>query len=488
MSRTALRVTAGPDVGKLILVDEELTLGRAEKGDGQALLTRDHVGAWMVRDLGSGPTFLNGIRLAGTEPLHRGDSLRLGSTRMLVTEGASRPPAQRVAPAARRPPLSPPLVSAAVPVDATQPMPAPVEYRPPSIADRIAPTKTRATALVIDSVIATAIVAGSWIALGFSVLASLLGVALVLCWDFLFESLRGQTIGKRIVKIRVARRDGSTLRPQHVAARSVLRLVDGLPGFAPLVGILSVTVSGANRRQRVGDLAAGTIVVKSERAMSKLPAALHDRLILVAYPLLWLAPVIGFGILNPDSALKPCRESDLLGAETTCLAKAPNGQVMRMSIVDAGHTLHWQGYDVRLIASRARSVRRAHGLATVVALRMAVTNRGARKATFDHRSVRMLLNVPTGDGRTRFVTDLSSHLHLHAFPALANSHPLAPGHTRRAWARFAVPSYAVPALSSTLASISFLPAHASGAMRGGNIRLWRTAGVQGARAAHVLND
>jgi hypothetical protein len=25
-------------------------------------------------------------------------------------------------------------------------------------------------------------------------------------------------------------------------------------------------------------------------------------------------------------------------------------------------------------------------------------------------------------------------------------------------------------------------------MRGGNIRLWRTAGVQGARAAHVLND
>jgi hypothetical protein len=28
----------------------------------------------------------------------------------------------------------------------------------------------------------------------------------------------------------------------------------------------------------------------------------------------------------------------------------------------------------------------------------------------------------------------------------------------------------------------------SGVVKGGNIRLWRTAGVQGARAAHVLND
>jgi pSer/pThr/pTyr-binding forkhead associated (FHA) protein len=93
---TALRVTAGPAVGELILVDDELRLGSSQPGVGalggdaslsaaHALLTRDHIGEWMVHDLGSAEgTFLNGRPLSGIEPLHRGDTLRLGSSKLLV--------------------------------------------------------------------------------------------------------------------------------------------------------------------------------------------------------------------------------------------------------------------------------------------------------------------------------------------------------------------------------------------------------------------
>src|SRR5256885_4894853 len=101
---TALRVTAGPAVGQLILVDEELRLGSSQPGVGalggdaslsaaHALLTRDHAGEWMLHDLGSAEgTFLNGRPLSGVEALHRGDTLRLGTSKLLVVEGSAPAP------------------------------------------------------------------------------------------------------------------------------------------------------------------------------------------------------------------------------------------------------------------------------------------------------------------------------------------------------------------------------------------------------------
>ena len=483
-ARAALRVTGGPAAGQLILVDDDLTLGSSQDGAGSlggdpslsaahAVVTRDHSGEWLVHDLGSAEgTFLNGQPLTGIEPLHRGDTLRLGASKLLVVEGSARAP---------RPQAGPPREE--VPAAADEPVP---PLAPPRPERRIASNSRRVAAALLDGVIATGIVLGVMEALGFRGFSGLIALAVVLVWDFLFESLRGQTIGKRAMKIRVVRRDGSRLRPQHVAARNVLRILDGLPGV-PIIGVLSMTITGRSRRQRVGDLAAGTIVVASERAMSKLPESRRDRAILAGYPALWVTPVIVWALLTPGATEKLCRK-DFISAhppEETCLTASSDGQKLLVTAVNAGHTLQWNGYDIRLLATRARPQPRTHGEVQIVGLKFAVTNTSAQPATFDRATELTLLNVPDGSGGVRSAVDHSEALRPHR--ALASSHPLPPGATRRGWVNFALDAGSLSRLGTTLASVSFMPRNpAPGSLaRLGNIRLWNPATPQGARAVLV---
>jgi uncharacterized RDD family membrane protein YckC len=83
--------------------------------------------------------------------------------------------------------------------------------------------------------------------------------ALVLLYYGITEAVTGQTIGKRLLGIRVARVDGSRAGGGAIAVRTLLRIVDVLP-LAYFVGFVCVLVTG-QRRQRLGDLAAGTRVV-----------------------------------------------------------------------------------------------------------------------------------------------------------------------------------------------------------------------------------
>ena len=71
---------------------------------------------------------------------------------------------------------------------------------------------------------------------------------------------RGQTVGKRLFNLRVIDATGLRLEPAQVIIRNLLRYVDGLP-ICYLVG--SVTSLLNRRMQRLGDLAAGTVVVRS---------------------------------------------------------------------------------------------------------------------------------------------------------------------------------------------------------------------------------
>jgi len=90
-------------------------------------------------------------------------------------------------------------------------------------------------------------------------------VTLVLIWSYfiLLEWLwNGQTIGKRAYKLRVINEDGSPARFTQVLIRNLLRLVDFLPGFYGL-GVLVIVISP--KSQRLGDLAAGTYVVRAPR-------------------------------------------------------------------------------------------------------------------------------------------------------------------------------------------------------------------------------
>jgi uncharacterized RDD family membrane protein YckC len=79
-------------------------------------------------------------------------------------------------------------------------------------------------------------------------------------YRFALEARDGQTIGKRCYGIRVVAADGGPAGPRAIAIRSVLRIVDSLP-VSYLAGLLSMARTGPARRQRIGDIAAGTIVV-----------------------------------------------------------------------------------------------------------------------------------------------------------------------------------------------------------------------------------
>lgn len=70
--------------------------------------------------------------------------------------------------------------------------------------------------------------------------------------------LRGQTLGKRLFRLRVLDLHGLRLRFSQVVIRNLLRAVDSLP-MAYLVG--GLTCFGSRYRQRLGDIAANTIVV-----------------------------------------------------------------------------------------------------------------------------------------------------------------------------------------------------------------------------------
>jgi uncharacterized RDD family membrane protein YckC len=76
----------------------------------------------------------------------------------------------------------------------------------------------------------------------------------------LLEGYLGQTLGKMASGIKVvSEATGATPGVAAAAVRTVLRLVDGL--FSYLVAFITVLASG--KRQRLGDMAAHTLVVRA---------------------------------------------------------------------------------------------------------------------------------------------------------------------------------------------------------------------------------
>lgn len=73
---------------------------------------------------------------------------------------------------------------------------------------------------------------------------------------------RGQTVGKKILRLRVVDAHGLRLQFSQIAIRNLLRFVDSLPLFY-LVGGVACLVS--RRGQRLGDLAANTVVIHTPR-------------------------------------------------------------------------------------------------------------------------------------------------------------------------------------------------------------------------------
>jgi uncharacterized RDD family membrane protein YckC len=85
----------------------------------------------------------------------------------------------------------------------------------------------------------------------------------------LFEArFDGRTVGKRAMGLRVVTVDGAPISFRHSSIRSVLAIIDFL---LPPIGVVATwTVLLSSRNQRVGDLLAGTIVLR-ERTGARLP-------------------------------------------------------------------------------------------------------------------------------------------------------------------------------------------------------------------------
>ena len=88
-----------------------------------------------------------------------------------------------------------------------------------------------------------------------------IGYSILLEWSW-----RGQTLGKRVLKIRVVDAEGFRLQPSQIVMRNLLRVVDLLPAFYAVGGICCAL---SRKFQRLGDIAANTVVIYT--APEKIP-------------------------------------------------------------------------------------------------------------------------------------------------------------------------------------------------------------------------
>ena len=129
----------------------------------------------------------------------------------------------------------------------------------------------RAVATIIDTVLlmvigyVIAVFTGGTVQGGFHLSGgpAFLWLFVALVYYIVLEARFGTTLGKRLVGLSVVRLEGGgPLDWQTSIVRNVLRLVDGFLFY--LVGAIAVWTS--DRKQRIGDRVAGTVVVRTPKA------------------------------------------------------------------------------------------------------------------------------------------------------------------------------------------------------------------------------
>lgn len=140
---------------------------------------------------------------------------------------------------------------------------------------QVAGLGTRAIAQLLDLLILGGVLLGVWIAAaavgqtGSSTIAVLFATigsfVVVFGYFWACESFwSGQTVGKRVFRLRAVADRGEPMTFVQAGIRNIVRIVDFLP-YAYGVGIIVLFVNGKGKR--LGDLAAGTIVVKDSDSL-----------------------------------------------------------------------------------------------------------------------------------------------------------------------------------------------------------------------------
>ena len=97
-------------------------------------------------------------------------------------------------------------------------------------------------------------VSGGLTIVAYFVISILYGISLEWIW-------RGQTVGKRLLRLRVVDGEGLRLQPSQVILRNLMRFVDMLPALYLVGGVTTLCNAYG---QRLGDLAANTVVIRNE--------------------------------------------------------------------------------------------------------------------------------------------------------------------------------------------------------------------------------
>jgi uncharacterized RDD family membrane protein YckC len=135
---------------------------------------------------------------------------------------------------------------------------------------RMAGPMLRASAYLIDFMIRGVLLLAGGVAVSFAGVAMGDRVAkglMLLSWflmDWLYPVVfeagrRGATPGKRVMGLRVVQATGSPITLGQAVVRNFLRFIDGMPLFTYCFGLTSCMAT--KRFQRLGDLAAGTVVI-----------------------------------------------------------------------------------------------------------------------------------------------------------------------------------------------------------------------------------
>jgi uncharacterized RDD family membrane protein YckC len=151
-----------------------------------------------------------------------------------------------------------------------------------SVSVDVAGLGSRLVALAVDSLIQLALLTPVVAILARSDLGDTAGIIAIsitlflVVWAYfpLFESFwRGRTPGKRAMRLRVVRTDGQPAGGAAILVRNLIRFVDVL--LFPFLAVIAMLLTP--RSQRLGDLAAGTIVVRERKAAAPTVHAAVDR-------------------------------------------------------------------------------------------------------------------------------------------------------------------------------------------------------------------
>jgi uncharacterized RDD family membrane protein YckC len=204
---------------------------------------------------------------------------------------------------------------------------------PPQPPNRKELDSKRVLARLLDSIVAGA--PAIVFALGVGRSLSIFLISLTLTYFFICEALWGQTLGKRVLGLRVLMRDGRPATVSAVSARTVFRLIDDGP-----LGLVVMLLSG-RRRQRLGDLLGGTIVARAT------PGLAHAELtpMLFVYPAAWAIGAIALALVGQP------KTDYLASVDQVCQHRRDTFAATPPEQVTINRMVEWVHADHRVIAS-----------------------------------------------------------------------------------------------------------------------------------------